>query len=397
MKRLVAFPILWGKCLFLSIPLFLAITPGQAQLPFPVEVGSSLGYFDPIRNVGFNEPLTILQSQVGGGVGSSVATVGSEAAFSSTNRRSLDEFDLVDLEDNMGALYSEPAWTLGKGKHSVGLGYSYFHYTEFNGVPLDDLYDFTIDDVPGFTASEDNDFSLDAHVWTLSYGKGITDDLDVYVVVPLILLDGEGTIDGNLQNEVFEDFPIPNGPYRDSYSESDLGFGDVMLRTKYALCKDENSVLSLGGDVLFPTGDEDKYLGGGGFGFRIRSLYSRKVGRFYPTVEIGYFWTPLDGTIQAVAAQEAGIPVPTLDEGDYDAFEYRVGLPYMCTEKTTLSVEWVGSISDAFTQNDVGVSGRFDMSRLKEGLVLDTGVRIPVDDDGLRTDVTPFVAMEYRF
>ncbi|MCA9417613.1 MAG: hypothetical protein KC917_15155, partial [Candidatus Omnitrophica bacterium] len=118
---------------------------------------------------------------------------------------------------------------------------------------------------------------------------------------------------------------------------------------------------------------------------------------FYPTIELAYFWTPLDGTIQATAAQGIGIPVPNLDEGDYDAFEYRVGLPYLCNEKTTLSVEWIGSISDAFTQNDLGFSGRFDMAKIKEGLVLDAGFRVPIDDDGLRTDVTPFVAMEYRF
>ncbi|MCA9448063.1 MAG: transporter, partial [Candidatus Omnitrophica bacterium] len=369
-------------------PLFLLIfaQDSQAQLSFTPVVGSSLGFFDPIRNVGFNDQLTIQQTQVGGGVGSSVATVGSQAAFSSVNRRSLDEFDLVDIEDNMGALYSEPAWTLGKGKHSVGFGYSYYHYTQYNGQDLDDLFDASLSTILG-SAQEDTDFELDAHVWTMSYGKGITDDLDVYFVIPFIALDGEGGITETITGE---------GPFggldpgvnSDSYSRTDSGIGDVMMRLKYAVCKDEESVLSIGGDLLIPTGDEDKYLGGGDFGYRIRTLYSKKVGRFYPTIELAYFWTPLDGTIQATAAQGIGIPVPNLDEGDYDAFEYRVGLPYLCNEKTTLSVEWIGSISDAFTQNDLGFSGRFDMAKIKEGLVLDAGFRVPIDDDGLRTDVT---------
>ena len=165
---------------------------------------------------------------------------------------------------------------------------------------------------------------------------------------------------------------------------------------KKAICQSDDSVFSIGGDLTLPTGDEDKYLGGGDLGYRIRALYSKKFGRFYPTVEVGYFWTPLDGGIQAL--QVPGGPViPTLDEHDYDAFEYRIGVPFACNEKTTLSVEWIGSISDAFTQNDVAVAGRFDMSRIREGLVLDAGLRIPIDDDGLRTDVTPFVGMEYRF
>lgn len=374
---------------------FLAFTPAsQAQLA--LNVGSSLGFFDPLRNVAFNLDNAILQAEVGGGVGSSVATVGSQAAFSSVNRRVLDELDLEDVEDNQGGLYAEPAWTLGKGNTSVGFGYSYYHFKEYNGTDLDDLFDTSLS-TPFGSSSEDADFNLDAHVWSLSYGKGLTEKLDVYFVIPFIYLDGDGGITETITGM---------GPFGDqepgvtnySYNDSDAGLGDVMMRLKYALCEDENSVLSVGGDLLFPTGDEDRYLGGGDFGYRIRTLYSKKYGNFYPTLELGYFWTPLDGTIQAAEAIRQGVPnVPSLDESDYDAFEYRVALPFACNEKTTLSVEWIGSISDAFTMNDLGLSGRFDMGRIKEGLVLDAGVRIPIDDDGLRTVVTPFVAMEYRY
>lgn len=379
-------------CILSVVPFaFVNETCGQ-PIPFPVDVGSALGYFDPTRNLGSAPATAQRQLEVGGAVGSSVANVGSQAAFSASQKRYKDFLDLESAEDNQGSLFSEPAWTLGKGNHSVGLGYSWFHFTEFNGDPLDELFDFSYSD-PFLTAVEDTHFSLDAHVWTLSYGKGITDDLDVYFVLPFIRLEGAGQIAGEISSEAFPD--LNTGPYSDSYDHNDMGIGDLMLRVKYAVCQDEDSVFSIGGDLVFPTGDEDEYLGGGNMGYRVRALYSKKFGNFYPTVEVGYFYTPLDGNIQALPVE--GIVIPSLNEHDFDQFEYRVGIPYACNEKVTLSLEWIGSHSKLFDQNDIGFSGRFDMGHLKEGLVLDAGVRVPIDDDGLRTDLTPFVAMEYRF
>src|SRR5262249_13626950 len=46
-------------------------------------------------------------------------------------------------------------------------------------------------------------------------------------------------------------------------SLSKTGFGDILVRAKGALVSTNNVVFSLGGDVRFPTGDADNYLGTG--------------------------------------------------------------------------------------------------------------------------------------
>jgi len=326
---------------------------------------SALGSYDPKVNPA-GGALGAVGAAVAGGIGAAVSTAGTAAAFSSSQKLVVEDEDgFPVVRDNQGALYTEPAWSLGEGKTSVGLGYTYLNFDRFDGKSLGSLFDGNLD----------SDFKLDAHVWVLSYGKGITEQLDVFVLVPLLSLEGSGG------------FYLAGEPFGNSvFDEADTGLGDVVLRTKYEIMNDGDSAFSVGGDLVFPTGDEDLYLGGGGMGYRVRALYGKKFDKFYPTAEIAYFWSGIRGDSRLI-----------LDESDFNQFEYRLGIPYEVSERATVALEWIGSKSDAFTQNDLGVSGRWDMGKFKEGLVIDLGVRVPVDDDGLRTSFTPTVAVEYRF
>ena len=349
--------------LFLALVVAIATMGNSAQAQFRSR--SALGSFDPKVNAA-GGALGAVGAAVAGGVGGAVGNAGTSAAFSSSQKLVVEDEDgFPVVRDNQGALYTEPAWSLGEGKSSVGLGYTYLDFKEFNGRSLDSLFDGNLD----------GDFELDAHIWVLSYGKGITENLDVFLLFPFIRLEGSGG------------FYLDGAPFANSvFNESDTGIGDVVLRTKYELMNDGESAFSIGGDLVFPTGDEDLYLGGGGMGYRVRALYGKQFGKFYPTAEIGYFWSGIRGDSRLV-----------LDEDDFNQVEYRLGIPYEVSERATVALEWIGSKSDAFTQNDLGLSGRWDMSKFKEGLVIDLGLRLPIDDDGLRTNVTPTVAVEYRF
>ncbi len=352
-----------------------------------------------------------------------ITTLGSEvnqeiAQSSLITGLSATGWQYVDFEKsaNLGATFTEPAWTLGPDLPiSLAVNYVFLDYELFDGEDIEDFLvelieedRVTLEDSPlaGYTTELVIDGyggieNVQAHILAFTGTVGLYSNLDLSLVVPLIDIEFDGEPGAQLLESVFDnrypDDPLVQNRFviSEPISISGGGIGDILVRAKYGLLQERTGhavSLALGYDLKTPTGDEDKLLGTGEVDHRFRILIGKQLyeGGFYPTLELGYL---LSGS------KDAG--------GDsFDAFEYRLSTPFLAkawrdweTDELrgalTLSPEIVGRVSDVADRLDAGLSARL---ALGENLLLQAGVRFAIDDDeGLVAPWVPTVGVEYRF
>ena len=271
--------------------------------------------------------------------------------------------EVVEGLDNLGSFFSEPPWSLGEGRLSIGLNYTWLDFQESDGISLDKIFDYIYVDRNGARLA-DPYLDLDAQVLLAAANYGITDKLDLGIVLPYIWLHGEGYVKKM-------DGTVAEGTSFDEHTE---GVGDTLLRAKYEILKTDDLLCwSLGLDMKFPTGKEELYHGTGHRDYRARTLLGKKIWRLFPSAEVGYKYSGLGG--------------------DFHAFDYRVALPMEITKRLTIGPEVLGNISESAQINDFALSARFAISNT---VVAVGDVRLPLDDDGLRTDWFPTGGIEIR-
>ena len=77
--------------------------------------------------------------------------------------------------------------TLGRGKWSAGVVATYLDYKEFNGQDLDDIFDLPEGEL-------DVSLSLETTVVSLALTYGLSEDLDLGLVIPIVSHDWEGSL-----------------------------------------------------------------------------------------------------------------------------------------------------------------------------------------------------------
>ncbi len=295
------------------------------------------------------------------------------------------------VSENLGTYFIEPPWTTGEGNGSLGINTAHFNFRELNGQDLEDIFDFY--NAAGVKNWE-GDFGLKGQLTSISLTYGVTDRLDLGVIFPLVHLEG----DGSAQLLGFAGLPPLAG-----FHESVTDLADVFLRAKYEILEieDLDNLLSwtAGIDLKLNNGNEDKLLGTGDVGYRFRTAMGKRFGPIYPVVEVGYNFAGVDVQEEATVMDiSTGLPQTLntgLEDDDFDAFELRCGVPLtLLEERLTMSVEWMLSVSDFMTTNDVGVATRF---KINDRLFVQGGVRFPLDDNGLRADFVPVFGGEFRF
>ncbi len=294
------------------------------------------------------------------------------------------------VSDSLGTYFIEPPWTSGGGSGSIGINTAYLDFRTFQGQDFQDIFDFY--NAAGIK-SWDGDYSLTGQLTSLSMTYGLTDKIDVGFILPLVYLDGEG-------NGKFTQ--VTNFPEITNFDESSFDLADVILRSKFEIMEveDLNNLFcwTVGFDLKLNNGDQEKLLGTGDLGYRFRTAIGKRFGRFYPVLELAYNFAGVDALSRMTVLDPAGgyTSFPTgIEDDDFNAFEIRCGVPFsVIEEKWTVSLEWMHSNSDFAVTNDIGLSTRI---RLNDYFFVQGGVRIPVDDDGLRTDFIPTIGCEYRF
>jgi hypothetical protein len=342
----------------------------------------------------------------------------------------------VKTSTSAGPIFAERAQTLGRGRTIIGIGRNSFHFTSLRGVPLNDIeLIFThenvnfagCDSIEGGDCSKmgipnlENDimqFRLDLDlnivVTNLYTTYGVTDRLDIGVVVPLV----SASLHGNSFAQVIP-FGGPTAAHffagtpedpvlsatRDVFGSS-FGVGDVAVRTKFNVHESDRSRVALVGEARFPTGDSEDLLGAGAFSARGMAVISGVVGNFSPHANVGYLyhagtstlpWNDavlLTGGFDDLMAPRVTIAADLVSELQvgrsklqlpgpvtYDAPFHRVIQP------TTIPDE-----------RDDLVNGSFGFKfLLPDGFTVVTNALVPLNRAGMRPDLTYTTALEFNF
>ncbi len=212
----------------------------------------------------------------------------------------------LPVSSTLGPIFTERAETIGKGKFYVGFSKQDFHFTKFNGTSLNSLQvlypggdpskvvDRTqLSTVPA-TFGLGMDVRLSQNIAFFTYG--VTDRLDVSLGLPMVHSAVSGrTYDGTIYagngfgtngstcwcaNTFTPGYPTLIQQQIGQAAGSKTGLGDVLVRVKGTVIRKSAAVIALGGDVRFPTGDEQNYLGIGAFTvkpFTAVSFYTKPI------------------------------------------------------------------------------------------------------------------------
>ena len=127
--------------------------------------------------------------------------------------------------------------------------------------------------VRGFLKTTANSF-----LFSLAYG--LSDRVDVGVVIPVISLGVKGyterawDVTRDFNNNQAPGFPTATGTgiLTPEASRSSSGFGDMSLRTKISLGSQVEEGVAVAADLRLPTGDEEEMLGTGQTALRLQLL-----------------------------------------------------------------------------------------------------------------------------
>jgi hypothetical protein len=253
---------------------------------------------------------------------------GSVSGFTFVFDPSLGTF--LRTTETLGPLFAERAPTLGRGKLNVHFSYTFFSYDTLSGQSLDALPVISRHepDIIGFpdvreqfeldTVHVDIDLDLRVQIFALAATYGLTDRLDVGILIPITSVDmdvqSRARIVVSPNNMLFSGVHTfiggPDSP-RDSASGHALGLGDIVLRAKYQLLKGD--VIDISGAFLtrLATGDHEDFLGSGATTLRPFLVLSRTLFDFVtPHLNIGYEFN-LDRAHQSAVQYALGFDVGT--------------------------------------------------------------------------------------
>lgn len=325
----------------------------------------------------------------------------------------------VRTTDSLGPLLAENPNTLGKGKLNIGFTYTRVKFDRFEGVDLGNL-SLRLDhpDVIGPSIGEGPvgppdgelapvsvpfppfvlDFELDQvlidlslrltqDIYTVFANYGLTDNWDVGIIVPIITVRAKVTAWAN----IFDPTPETESPHAfDDASDqpvsisnaSATGIGDIILRTKYNLIRDEEDkpALAIGGKIVLPTGDEDELLGLGETRLMALLILAKTFGTLTPHANIGYEYVP--------------------GESQLDSVRYVLGADLALLPAWTVAVDLLGrwehsgdDIGDHLVDFTAGTK-----VEVVENVLLSINLKFPLNkDEGLRADVIWSVGGEVTF
>jgi hypothetical protein len=339
----------------------------------------------------------------------------------------------VRSTQSFGPILTDRAETIGRGRFAFGYNYQYFSFDQLEGIDLSRVPSiFTHDDFQLGGGRADvvatrNAIDVSVGQWTGALTYGITDRLDVSLAVPLVrtrmsvisaaTIERVGT--GDAHNiHFFRDLDAPEGVGDERTFEAGgtaSGLGDLILRVKGAVSRQNRRGIALGLDLRLPTGDERNLLGSGATGVKPFVVYSGSFGRVSPHVNLSYQW---NGSSILAGDPETGTKADLPDQLLY-AFGADVGV----NEKFSLTADWLGRNAidsprvhlQTFTAggpaatiilDDIAIDRESFWSssaavgfkaNLTGRLLVDFNLRFTVGTNGLTDRVTPLIGFEYGF
>jgi hypothetical protein len=203
----------------------------------------------------------------------SVPVISSSAGFTYRYNPSTEVFERTS--QTLGPLFMERPDTLGRNKFNVSVSFQYVELNTFDGTDLTKLQN---DDpivirtvgaggTQGFAATRLRySLGLQQYVTSVSATYGITDDLDINLLVPIIstrLRVGVHAQDVAAAGPDGVFSPSP-GPERTGFDKGDaVGVGDILVRSKYQLPRWAWLRSALGLQLRLPSGSSSDFQGTG--------------------------------------------------------------------------------------------------------------------------------------
>ena len=301
----------------------------------------------------------------------------------------------------LGQLLLERARPIGRGKLNLGVSYQWVPIDSIDGHPLDDLARTDAGFVEGGVVGrfETFDLSLVSQQTTFSVTYGLTDDLELNLVVPLIYTAFD--LDAVLLQ--------PGTGFRQRLSDDDgaFGVGDVIVRAKQRLLVGAAGTLAAGLALRLPSGDRDDFQGTGTFGLSPALFYLTPTVDLAPWARLqGYASAGIDFVPEHVGRSDArfgvgadlflgrvaSLSVAFLAREAFEAFADRGAFDVPQPPDGTTRGPLFGLETDRVSQYDLAVGGRVNLWRdTVFGVV---NVLVPLNEDGVRTGVVPLVGVE---
>lgn len=298
--------------------------------------------------------------------------------------------------ESLGPIFAERPRTVGAGKFTANLSYTFFEYNKFEGASLDDLeavalHDANILPPPDVHTSFELDtldlrinLGIKAKILALAATYGVTDRFDIGVLVPYVWVNMD--VRSHAQLVVSPGNPFPTAHSFGSESPDDAahgsasGLGDVLLQAKYHWLKTDTNNVAGAVLVKTETGDANNFLGTGDTTVRPYLIYARSFGAFTPHINLGYKFN--------------------LKTSDKNAIEYALGFDYG-NERYTVAANVIGSrytngsaIGDNIINGALGVKWNPSFAK---NLIVSANALFPLNQSGLRSNLITTVALEYGF
>lgn len=312
-----------------------------------------------------------------------------------------ESLQLMQRESAMGPFFSEQARTLGRRKLEVGMSFLYADLDRLEGDDAQFGLGFFGQSGAAIIQSE---FSLESWIWNFYATYGITDWLDVNVLVPLVYSKFSVSA-----TAAAADLTGGTGTFHFSDSEDKVGIGDMLLRAKAKVVDTEHFDLAAALSFRLATGKEENFQGLGDYTVTPLLIASVPLGPH---------------SIHASMGAEMNA-----DSVDRSRARYTLGGTLRIVEQVAFLVDFLGS--SGFVDEDVTLpprtsgllkvtdvpGGEFPLggstAKLKRTDLLDlaagfkvnlfgtaiayVGAIVPLNNDGLRTEVAPTGGLEFTF
>lgn len=359
-------------------------------------------------------------------IGSSIGSFRNQIPVSSSSAGYTYEFDpdldiFVRTADSLGPLFAERSQTLGKGKFAFAASYTRVSFDTFYNTRLGNIR-LVIpagaqllsqapagNSLPGvsddYITVDFDDFDIDVDNIGFFFTYGLTDDLDVGIVLPLVNVSMSGTAKATI-NDPTGDSSTPGTLNRlrfvgqggssgsfscgtgsadttacDSFDQASFGPGDLYLRAKYHLLKAKDYWLDVAGaaTLTIPTGGADDFRGYNDPTGTPILILSKNTPFVSPHINGGFALRSKEDGTQAVWAAGADIRI----------------------------AEWLTAVPDVLGFHDLDKEGpnkdniyQFSMGfKLNpwSQLVWALNAQFPLNREGLRADVIYTTQLEYSF
>jgi len=291
-----------------------------------------------------------------------------------------------------GPSFVERAQTVGRNQVSLGVAFQYLRFDSLDGMNLRDgslvttANKFTDESTP-FDA-EHLTLNIDANVVTLYGTVGLTNKLDVSVLVPMVSLQVSGSRLDTYRGQTFLEATA---------SSNAVGLADVIVRSKYEMYSSGNSGVAAAVDVRLPTGRQTDLLGAGTASTKFSGIGSVESGRLSASANAGVMVGGLatevnyDGALAVAATPRLTLATELLGRW----INGPGGVVNITTPNPTLAgVQTIRLTPNASSLNMVTFVPGFKWN-VSDTWVLAANVMIPFTSSGLTARVTPFIGLDY--